>query len=61
MKCPCGSEDVELRRREAITHFVMEMHLCRNCGRYSFDERDLQEAPAPACAHVRAYDGKVSE
>ena len=46
MQCAeCGTEAVELRRREAVAHFVMEMYECRNCGRMYFDERDLMEAP----------------
>ena len=49
MNCPeCGSEAVELRRREAVAHFVMEMYQCKNCGRYSFDDKDMHEAPREA-------------
>ena len=43
MKCACGAE-TELKRQEAFAHYLMRMWLCPNCGRYDFDEKDLQEA-----------------
>jgi uncharacterized Zn finger protein len=45
-KCPtCGAEDMELRRQEAFEHYITRMLMCRNCGRYAFEDKDLQEAP----------------
>ena len=41
--CKCGAES-ELKKKEAFSHYLLRMWCCPHCGRYDFDEKDLQEA-----------------